>query len=483
MTSLLEHLEAAGERCTPQIRAAFLALESRLAELEARLYAQAEEIEELKRRLKLNSTNSSLPPSQDPPHFSRPSTKKPTGRRRGAQPGHEPHQCSLLAPELVDAVEEHYPTRCRHCGHAFRLREEVGPPERRQVIELPEIRARVTEHRLHRMRCPLCRKLTSAPAPAGVSASVNFGPRLGAFSAMLTVRLRASRRGLQQVLDDLLDVEPPSLGALQQLLEEASAATLPAYREVRSVMRRSAAVGVDETSWSLRGQPYWLWTAVSYQLSFFRLAARRSGWARQRLLGRRFRGLVTSDRLGAYNDLSPPHRQLCWAHLKRDFIDWQHYGGAAGQIGTWAEAEAERLFALWHRFRAQELDRAALQRDLQPLRARMRRLLSRGTRCGVRRVEKSTKQLLTLWPALWSFVTYAGVEPTNNEAERALRAGVIWRKTSFGSQSGRGLRLVERLLTVAETCKKQQRDLLGYLTAAIEAHRTGLQPPVLITTP
>jgi transposase len=183
------------------------------------------------------------------------------------------------------------------------------------------------------------------------------------------------------------------------------------------------------------------------------------------------------------NDLSPPQRQLCWAHLKRDFADWQHYGGAAGQIGVWAEAEAERLFALWHRFRAGELDRAALKEDLQPLRARMRRLLLRGTRCGVRRVERSTKQLLTLWPALWSFALHTGVEPTNNEAERALRAGVIWRKTSFGSQSGRGLRLVERLLTVAETGKKQQRDLLGYLTTAIAAHRTGLRPPVLITTP
>ena len=78
---------------------------------------------------------------------------------------------------------------------------------------------------------------------------------------------------------------------------------------------------------------------------------------------------------------------------------------------------------------------------------------------------------------------HAGVEPTNNEAERALRAGVIWRKTSFGSQSGRGLRLIERLLTVAETCKKQEKDLLSYLTAAIEACRSGLLPPPLITTP
>jgi transposase len=222
---------------------------------------------------------------------------------------------------------------------------------------------------------------------------------------------------------------------------------------------------------------------VDGERAFFRLAARRSGWARERLLGRRFPGLGTSDRLGAYSGVPPPQRQLCWAHLKRDFAAWQSYGGAAGRIGAWAEAETERLFKLWHRFRAAEMDRVELRRHLQPLRARLRRLLARGTRCGVRRVEKSTKQLLTLWPALWSFAHHAGVEPTNNEAERALRAGVIWRKTSFGSQSGRGLRLIERLLTVAETCKKQKRDLLGYLTAAIDAHRNGVVPPILIPTP
>jgi hypothetical protein len=88
--------------------------------------------------------------------------------------------------------------------------------------------------------------------------------------------------------------------------------------------------------------------------------------------------------------------------------------------------------------------------------------------------------LLLSWPALWSFVEQEGVEPTNNETERALRAAVIWRKTSFGSQSGRGLRIVERLLSIAETCKKQALDLLGYLSTAITAQRLGHPAPALL---
>lgn len=483
MANLLEHLEAAGEQCTPALRSAFLALEARVAELEALVLSQAEEIRELKRQLRRHSGNSSLPPSSDPPHLKQGKEKKGSDRRRGAQPGHDPHQRSLLPETRVDAWVDHYPASCRHCGQRLERHREVGLPERRQVIELPPIRARVIEHRLHRLRCTQCRRITPGIAPAAVPGPVSFGARLVAFSAMLTVRLRASRRGLRQVLADLLDVEPPCVGELQQLLEEVSAATLPAYQEVRSALRASAAAGVDETGWRLRGRPYWLWTGVTGTLSFFRLAARRSAWARERLLGKRFAGVVISDRLGSYNGIPPPRRQLCWAHLKRDFADWQTHGGRAERVGLWGEAEAQRLFALWHRFRAGDFDRAELRRRLQPLKARMRRCLEHGTRCGVRRVEKSSKQLLGLWPALWIFAVHPGVEPTNNEAERALRAGVIWRKTSFGSQSGRGLRLIERLLTVAETAKKQKRDLLDYLTAAIEAHRSGLLPPVLIPTP
>ncbi len=482
MASLLEHLEAAGESCTPGLRSAFLALEKRVAELEALVHAQAGEIRELKRRLKRSSMNSSLPSSSDPPHLKRQRQKKKTGRRRGAQPGHEPHQRSLLPPERVDRFVDHYPTLSRHCGHRFGRRQEVGTPERRQEIERPEIRALLIEHHLHRLRCPCCGGTTPAIAPASVRGVISVGARLSALCAMLTVRLRASRRNLQRVLGDLLDVPAPSVGLLQQLLEEVSAACTPAYQQVRQSMRSSSAVGVDETTWSLRGRTYWLWTAVTRTLSCFRIANRRSGWARQRLLGVRYGGIMTSDRLALYHGVPPPQRQLCWAHLKRDFADWQSYGGRAEKVARALERCTRDLFVLWHGYCAGEYDRAELQSRLQPLQEQVRTLLGRATCCGTRRVQKSCKQLLELWPALWNFSVHPGVEPTNNEAERALRAGVIWRKTSFGSQSGKGLRLVERLLTVAETCKKQNQDLLDYLTNAVTASRTGRLPPPLLAT-
>jgi transposase len=482
MKHLLEELEASGERCTPGFRSAFLALQTRVVELEALVYAQAEEIRELKRRLKQNSANSSLPPSSDPPDRKVVRRKKKSGRRRGAQPGHEAHQRRLLPEEWVDHIEDHYPTLCRHCGEGFALWQEVGPPERRQVIELPEVKATLIEHRLHRLCCPGCGGVTPAIAPAAVRGPLSFGARLVAFAALLTVRLRASRRNLHQVLRDLLDLRPPCVGALQGLLEEASAACLPAYREVERAVRQSPAVAVDETTWWLRRRQYWLWTAATGRLSFYRLHRHRSGWARERLLGKHYGGIVTSDRLGAYNGIPPPRRQLCWAHLIRAFADWQSEEGAAQRIAQGAEQCAKDLFTHWHGYRRGEYERGELVRRLEPVQEKLHALLEDGRSCGVSRIQKNCKQLVDLWPALWTFAHHAEVEPTNNEAERTLRAGVIWRKTSFGSQSGRGLRLVERLLTVAETCKKQKKNLLGTLTALITAHCCGGCSPALPAT-
>ncbi len=475
----MARLEQAGEVLSPGVRAAILALEEENRWLRAELARAVARIQELERRLGQNSTNSSLPPSKDPPGTVRPAKPK-SPRRRGAQPGHEPHRRSPVPPERVDEILDHYPEQCRHCGHVFALWQEVGLPERRQVIELPQIHAQVTEHRLHRLLCPCCRQISAAGAPPGVEAPFVFGPHLVALAAVVTVRLRASRRNLHRLLGDLLDVEPPCVGQLQGLLEEASGATLPAYREIRAALRTSGAVGVDETGWRLRRVRYWLWGGTTRELSFYRLARQRSRLALSRLLGTGYGGILTSDRLSTYAGRDPQRRQHCWAHLLRDFRGWQSRTGVAARIGAAAEAEAHRIFQQWHRFRRGQSDRAALKRAMRLPKARLTRLLYWGAECGDSKLEKTCEQLLLTWPALWSFVEHEGVEPTNNETERALRAAVIWRKSSFGSQSGRGLRIVERLLSVAETCKKQTIDLLGYLSQAIAAQRLAQPAPALL---
>ncbi len=201
------------------------------------------------------------------------------------------------------------------------------------------------------------------------------------------------------------------------------------------------------------------------------------------LLGTDFAGVVGSDRWSAYSRFPDEQRALCWAHLKRDFQRLVDRGGEAAPIGCWGLAEIDRLFALWHRFRAGECDRRELRRRLVPLQARMGRLLRRGQASPDRKAAGLCRELDRWWAALWTFARVEGVEPTNNVAERALRLAVLWRKGSFGSDSVVGSQFAERLLTVVATCRQQGRPLLDFLVAAAQAGLRGIPPPSLLLAP
>ncbi len=190
-----------------------------------------------------------------------------------------------------------------------------------------------------------------------------------------------------------------------------------------------------------------------------------------------------SDRWSAYRRFPAERRALCYAHLKRDFQSLVDRGGAAAPIGRWGLAELDRLFALWHRFRAGEFGQKELQRRLVPVQARMGRLLWRGEDSTDHKAAALCRDLNRWWPALWSFARVEGVEPTNNVSERALRPAVLWRKGSFGSDSEAGSRFAERLLTVVASCRQQGRQLLDFLIAAGEAAVRGMPAPSLLPAP
>lgn len=471
--SIIEELEAAGEVLSPAVRAAILALEAvaaRVPLLEAR-------IAELEARLAQNSNNSSRPPSADPPGTARPKPQ-PRGGKPGGQTGHRGHHRSLVPEERLDAVVSCRPAECSHCGTSLVDAPEQGAAIRHQVAELPPVKAQVTEYRLHALCCPACGRTTRATLPGEVGAR-HFGPRLSALTALLAGRFHLSRRQSCALLEEVLEV-PPSLGSVQSLLEESSRALQPAWAEVREAVRAAPVVNVDETGWRCRGRRAWIWTAVSASATLFHAGGRRSRRALRRLLGTSYAGVLGSDRWSAYKHHPPPLRQLCWAHLARDFIALEESRTAAAPLGRWGVAECVRLFRLVKRLRSGELTREALARAVVPLQARMGRLLRRMSASPVQAAGRLGRELLRLWPALWTWSRIEGVEPTNNAAERSLRKAVLWRKGSFGNVSFRGLRMTERLLTASETCRQQGRSLLAYLTQAITALRAGLPAPSIL---
>ena len=252
------------------------------------------EIAELRERLGQNSSNSSRPPSADPPYYKPQPPREPRGRKRGGQPGHQGHARQFVPPEEVDHVIDLKPKRCTRCGQ--RLHGADPQAERRQV---------------------------------------------------------ASRR-----------------------------------------------------------------------------------------------------------------RQVCWAHLARDFQAMVERGGESEQTGRALLKQVKRLFELWHKVRAGDLGRARLQTAIKPVRQKVKELLAAGARAGHHKTRNTCANILKVERCLWTFVRAEGVEPTNNSAERALRRAVLWRRKSFGTQSETGSRFVERILSVVTTLRQQGRDVMEYLTAA-----------------
>jgi transposase len=433
------------------------------------------ELREARGEAPATACNSSLPPSANPPGAAKPVVKRPTGRSTGAQKGHKGHGRKLLPAEKVDRIVVHRPTECEDCGAAL-------PPSlpgevlaRHQQVELLQPAVRVTEHQAIGCECLLCGHITAGQIPKSILRSV-CGPILSAAIGYLSACALVSRRGVEEVLSCLLGMEL-SLGSIFAREEELSQALAEPYEQLKQQVRKAPVKYVDETGWKRAAQ--WLWVAATMGAVVFLCSHARTYPALVRLLGKKLQGWICSDRYGVYDKCPKKRRGLCWAHLKRDFQRLVDRGGISQKIGLEALAITREVFHRWRWFRRGKISRRALQRELQPLRRRMRRLLERGAASGVRKTAGLCRRLLKLEGPMWRFASVEGLEPTNNLAERMLRRAVIWRKRSFGSDSRGGCRFVERMLSVTMTLKLRGSNVLEYLASAVAAHREGRAAPAM----
>jgi len=434
----------------PAVRAWVRVLEQRLARLEE--------------RLNQTSRNSSKPPSSDPPTLSRPA-RSPSGRKTGGQPGHQGHGRELKRVEQVDRIVDAKPAACGQCGSL--LLGEDPQPVRHQVTELPIITPVVTEYRCHTLACLVCGAQTQARWPVDMPPG-SFGPRLQATTGFLTGRMGASQREVHEMLGTLFQTEVSvgSIAALEQAVSDALAAPVA---EATGYVQHQSMRNVDETGWREKTKRVWLWICATPLVTVFRVLANRSAASAKGLLGEDFPGVVGTDRYGAYNWVDPQRRQLCWAHLQRDFLALVERGGESARLGTALLAEEARLFALWYRVCDGTLAWADFQVRMLPVMARVGELLQEGTAVAHTRTARTCRNLRKREAALWTFVWEEDVEPTNNNAERPLRRAVLWRRRSFGTQSAQGSQFVERILTTVTTLRQQHRDVLEYLTTACAA--------------
>jgi transposase len=440
------------------------ALEARLLELEARLH---------------DLTKPAVPP-RPAPALPKGPAKQPTGKKPGGQPGHPPHLKTLVPPERVNSVVPFLPSACAHCQTA--LPQEPSPndpaPVRHQVAELPKLAAIITEYQGHTRTCPCCGKLTQAAIPAEIRAH-SVGPNLTGVLSYFAGCHGVSKRGVEEISAAVFDA-PVALGTVANLEQEVSAALAPAYADAQKAVQEAEVKHLDETGWKQNGKKRWLWVAATKQAVVFLIHTLRNVVALRKLLGEAVHGILCSDRWRAYDHWPTDRRQVCWAHLKRNWEKMAERGGRATEIAQACLRIHKRVFELWHLFRGGGCTRLQLGNDMAPLMLDVLEVLQSGQRCRDRKTRRFCARLLSQYVAMWTFVVTEGVEPTNNHAERVQRRAVLWRRRSFGCHSADGCRFVERILTVVQTLRLQQRSVVDFLQSTIAAHRSGQKGPSLV---
>ena len=456
-----------------QLEAENAQLKQRVTTLGKRLQEMEKQLETLQRRLGLNSRNSSKPPSSDPPGRTATLPKR-RRKKRGARQGHPPHLRSLLPPEKVSRRIVVVPDACP-CG-GVHLEKMSDDPSRHQVVDLPPIEPRVTEYVQSLYRCRDCGARVYQPLSDDIKRR-HFGPGVLALVGILTGSLNTSKRKALALINDLFGI-PMSLGGLSACEAQLTEVLEQPHREVLEHVQAQATAHADETGWR-RGnrQKGWLWTLCCRTAAVFVIQAGRGQAAAQELLGT-FAGVLHSDRCSGYNGFSG-RRQLCWAHLKRDFKALSETKGKMGRFGRELVDLARHLLHLRKRVRDGTLTWRTFQHRMEPLMPQVERLLERGADSG-EPLAGRCRRIFNQRRYLWTFVQDARVEPTNNLAERMVRQAVLWRKGSFGTQSRRGARYAERILSVGATCRLQGRSVIDYLRHVCRCHLDGLPAPPLI---
>lgn len=444
--------------------------EKRIQELEKQVQTLNDKIE------KLTPRNSSLPPSTEHPH-AKPKRKAPFGKKKkhGGQKGHKRHLRELIPSEQCTSVTPCYPQACRRCGG--NVQHHGSHPKRHQVWDLPPIEPVVNEYQLFRGHCSCCGITTQADLPPGVPTG-QCGSRLAAFTGLLMGHFRQSKRRASLFLGDLLNIpcSPAWTVKIQNLVSEAVA---PSCEELRLELSKQKQLYVDESPTKENKQKAWLWVAVAQNFAVFGIFANRSRQSLRSLVGN-YQGIILNcDRAKMY--LDGQRLQWCWAHLKRDFqklIDSSN--GKVKRMGYDLMRQHRKLFEYWRQYKAGKIKWKTFQTYVRPIREEVRHLLVRGSFSGNAKLIGFCEELYGRRDYLWTFTRRQGVEPTNNTAERALRPAVIYRKLSFGTQSAAGSRYLERLLTISETCRLQNRNAYQYLIQAMEAKFEGKAPPTLL---
>jgi transposase len=303
--------------------------------------------------------------------------------------------------------------------------------------------------------------------------SVQLGPNALALLGTLAGQCHLTQRKIQAIFRDVFGISF-SIGAISEAYEPVADALVGPTTELEQAIRQAPVKHADETTHQSHGHRLYLWAVVTNWGAHYKIQPSRAKWAAQALLGDELAGTIVTDRYAGYHWVDNSQRQVCWAHLLRDFARIANRPGWPGRIGHRLLGWGYLLFR-WHGAHAHP---GQWQRLQNHIRQALQAGASLTNECS--RTANTCRNLLAIWESLWHFIRDPQIPPTNNLAERAIRSVVLRRKISYVTRSGRGMRFIERVFAVAYTCQRQGRSLYEYLCQVIDAHLFKLTFPSLV---
>jgi len=426
------------------------------------------EIEDLKDKLNKNSKNSSKPPSTDQKGNTKDKGKKSKTKREGA---HRP----LFPKDRVDKTIKCCHEQCPCCGSESLA--VTGVLDVLHQIELPEVRAIVTEYILQKTRCNSCDHTSFPNLPNGVPYSA-FGPKLMGLVSTLTGAFHLAKREAIQLIKDLYDIDI-SVGSIPNIEERVSKALDPTYQEIHDfVLESHFTKHFDETTWRDQGKRHYVWIASCDKAAFYMIDRYRNNLAFQKLIKNKNlqdKGTV-SDRYAVYKGLGK-HHQYCLAHLIRDFKGYGERDGPDKKVGKALEKILAKACSVHRKYKRGKITLAQRNRRLAFARKKAEFWLYEGLANGSGKLSGLCNRLLDEFDKLWTFAKHLHIDPTNNMGERDLRKMVIWRKKSYGTRSSRGKRFVERITTIIQTLRKKKKNALKYIQQSLISFYQGEKAP------
>lgn len=425
---------------------------------------------ELEDKLNINSSNSSMPPSSD--MKKQPKERKSSGKKRGGQPGRKGKNRALVDSNLVSKVESILPQSFCECGGEVEV--DYDSPHRHQKFEIPKIVPEVTEYQMHLGRCKCCGIQYRASLPEGVGYHM-LGPRAMSFLAQMSSMYNITRLKAKKLFKEWFGIDI-SIGCISESEGKISDYVEDCYKDLEAALAKQAGLNADETGHKECGKRHYGWIFTNENLTFLTIESSRGKKVLKHLFPEGFEGNITSDRYAAYNVFNIDQRQVCWAHLLRDFTRFSNSADSfTKKVGIGLLHQANRMFHVYHKYKNAEITQGYFLREISDIRKKVVVWIYRGSEVfGLPRLNRFCKNLEKIQPALWHFAYSNGtIEPTNNLAERDLRQFVIWRKISFGAQSNRGSRFMERMISIRSTCAKQGVDFSEFLVDATKSFLCG----------